>query len=183
MLVFSLLAIQLRHYEWNPPEIWSRSAQEHNWERWRQKLSLIQKSEAPAVVSGSTVGFQLGAGTEHELVSHAVEVHIARWRERTRTHFPAASARTVMAPCKVVSVDAEDDGSLNLNVSSSWPSNSVAQVLVNGIAASSSPLPLNRLRISSPTTPGMYFVAVHKCSEAQHDCASIATCGATFVVE
>lgn len=133
LLVFSLLAIQLRHYEWNPPEIWSRSAQvsssqltfvykglllaelmnhmqEHNWERWRQKLSLIQKSEAPAVVSGSTVGFQLGAGTEHELVSHAVEVHIARWRERTSTHFPAASARSVMAPCKVVSVDAEDDG-------------------------------------------------------------------------
>lgn len=87
-----------------------RHLQEHNWERWRQKLTLIQKSEVPAVVSGSIVGFQLGAGTEHELMSHAVVDHIARWRERTRAHAPAASARTAAAACAIVSIDAEDDG-------------------------------------------------------------------------
>lgn len=129
-------AQQLRHYDWNPPELWSRSAQvscftlvlvvnlgslladsvarhlqEHNWERWRRKLTLIQKSEVPAVVLGSTVGFQLGAGTEHELMSHAVVDHIARWRERTSAH-TVSSARAVMAACKVASIDAEDDGRL-----------------------------------------------------------------------
>lgn len=59
----------------------------------------------------------------------------------------------------------------------------LAQVLVNGVAASPSPLPLNQLRISSPVSPGMYFVAIHECAQLQRDCVSTATCGATFVVE
>ncbi len=128
-------ALQLRHYDWNPPELWSRSAQvssskhpsllltiaslfadstvllqEHNWERWRQKLTLIQKSELPAVVSGSTVGFQLSAGTEHHVTSPAVLDHIAQWRKRTQAQAAAAAAPVASAACKISSIDAAEDG-------------------------------------------------------------------------
>ncbi len=128
-------ALQLRHYDWNPPELWSRSAQvpvqntlvflsprlslliltplflvqEHNWERWRQKLTLIQKSELPAVVSGSTVGFQLGPGTEHDVSLPAVVDHIALWRARTGSEVVAAAAPAETASCKISSIDSADD--------------------------------------------------------------------------
>jgi hypothetical protein len=83
---------------------------EHNWQRWRQKLSLIQKSELPAVVSEAAVGFRLGPGTEHALTSEAVVDHIAHWRERTQAKDPVSDARASGAPCKVASIDAVDDG-------------------------------------------------------------------------
>ena len=87
------------------------SYQEHNWERWRHKLTLIQKSEVPAVISGATVGFQLGTGTQHEVASAAVVDHIAQWRERTRAEEAAAAAGRVDAPaCSIASIDAVDDG-------------------------------------------------------------------------
>ena len=89
--------------------IWNLSfLQEHNWERWRQKLTLIQKSEVAAVVSGATVGFHLVAGTEHDVVSSAVVEHLVQWRERTQA--AAVDARAAIDACRILSVDAADDG-------------------------------------------------------------------------
>jgi hypothetical protein len=58
------------------------------------------------------VGFQLGAGTEHEVASSAVVEHLAQWRERTQA--AAVAAHAAMAACRILSVDAADDGRLEL---------------------------------------------------------------------